>query len=65
MCGEIGVDIRNISIRKFEDNNYEMTFNGKDGSFLHIIGDNDLKTLLLEAIENIKQVNYKNIRIID
>jgi len=54
--GEICVKIKEIIIRKFKNNRYEMTLYDKDGAFLHIVGDNNLEVLLKEALENIKEV---------
>ena len=54
--GEIGIEIGNIEIKKFPQGYYEMTFKDIDGAFLHIVGDNDLKLLLEEALNNIKEV---------
>lgn len=54
--GEICVKIKEIIIRKFKNNTYEMTLYDKDGACLHIVGDNNLEVLLKEALENIKEV---------
>ena len=59
MCGELGLDIAKIEIRKFQDNNYEMTFYDKELRCLHIVGDNDLVSLLTEALNNIKDYTQK------
>lgn len=53
--GEIGIEIGSISIRKFYEGSYEMTFHDINGGFLHIVGDNDLKTLLEEALNNLEK----------
>lgn len=55
--GEIGIEIGSISIRKFQfqEGSYEMTFHDINGGFLHIVGDNDLKTLLEEALNNLEE----------
>jgi len=54
--GEICVKIKEIIIRKFKNNTYEMTLYDKDGACLHIVGDNNLEVLLKEALENIKEL---------
>ena len=53
--GELGmVDITKIAISKYQCIGYcEMTIYTKDGSFIHIIGDEDLDKLLKDALENI------------
>jgi hypothetical protein len=54
MQGEIGLDIKNIQIRKYGDKDYEMTFYTKNNECLHIVGmNNDLKSLLEDALANI------------
>lgn len=55
MRGELGMLIKSIEIREYDNNNYEMTFHNTDGTFLHIVGDNDLKSLLREALKNIQR----------
>jgi len=54
MSGELGLEIKKIRLTKFQDGYYEMCFYDSDGSHLHIIGDNDLKTLLEDALANIE-----------
>jgi len=55
MSGEIGLKISKIRLTKFEDDNYEMCFYDSEGGHLHIIGDNDLKKLLEDALNNIQK----------
>lgn len=53
--GELGmVDVTKILISKIERLNIcEMTLYTKDGSFIHIIGDDNLDKLLKDALKNI------------
>ena len=53
MQGEIGMKIKKIQIKKFEEHNYEMTFYDEDNKCFHIVGDNDLVKLLNDALENV------------
>lgn len=53
--GELGmVDITKIAISKYKHIGHcEMTIYTKNGSFIHIIGDEDLDELLKDALKNI------------
>lgn len=56
MQGEIGLKIKNITLIQFRnENNYDMKIEGINGEWLHICGDNDLKSLLERALEDIEQ----------
>ena len=55
MKGELGIKIKKIELRGYGDGFYEMTIYGQEDDFLHIVGDNDLKTHLEEALKNIVQ----------
>lgn len=62
MSGELGLKIRKIRLSKFEDGNYEMCFYGSKGEHLHVVGDNDLKTLLEDALNNIEDYTKSKIK---
>ncbi|MGI6168447.1 MAG: hypothetical protein ACOYI4_01860 [Christensenellales bacterium] len=51
--GELGLNIKKITIRKYNEDSYEMTFHTYDNGFLHIVGDNNLNKLLKDALEDI------------
>jgi len=51
--GEIGMIIKKIEIRKYKENDCEMTFTDINGGNLHIVGENDLEILLKDALNNI------------
>lgn len=53
--GEIGMKIQSIKLIRFRDeNNYDMTLVDVNGNHFHIVGDNDLKFLLENALKDIQ-----------
>lgn len=54
MQGEIGIKIKEIKLTQFRnENNYDMTIIDINNDHFHIVGNNDLKTLLEDALSNI------------
>ena len=63
MKGEVGLKISKIKLTKFNEGSYEMCFYGDNDSFFHIVGDNDLKTLLTDALNNINDYTERLVRL--
>lgn len=57
MQGEIGMKIDKITLTEFADFEgnitHDMTITDKEGQHFHIVGDNNLKELLEDALANI------------
>lgn len=54
MQGEVGMKIKLIELIQFKnENNYDMRLTDVNGDCFHIVGDNDLKSLLEDALVSI------------
>lgn len=60
MVSELGIKIKEIKIHQYPDKTSVMTFYDSDGgSYIHIIGDNDLVGLLKKALDKVENHEFQ------